>query len=330
MPQKRQFDFLTPGDHVCLIYHTDKERFYSGILFILDGLKKGEMVVVIDDDIKDLLSEFIDVEFSLAKGQLVFMDARECDFDYRRLISKLKEVESEVAEKGFKGFRYLINFDPTAEENILDYESQLVQWSRGIALCMFDGEKFGYDTLARLLVIHPKLIIRKKTVENFFYPFQSNFILGKEIRENDYFLLVKRIVELHETIREFDRLRERYLAICNTLQDGVFTLKGDTFVEANSKFRKMLGLSHPEILGKKIHDLSPREQPDGEESRAKATKITTIAAEKGKFFFKWRFKGRDRFIDTEISLGRFKLNGEYHLIGIVRNVTEGTVEGFEE
>jgi PAS domain S-box-containing protein len=321
MSQNRQFDFLTPGDHICLIYHTDRERFYSGILFILDGLKKGEMVVSIDNDIKDLLTEFIDVEFSVAKGQLVFLDADRFDLDYQKLISELKELEAKAAEKGFKGFRYLINFNPTVERDVLEYEAELIGWGKGIALCMFDGEKFGYNTLAKLLVIHPKLIIRKRTVENFFYPFQSNFILGKEIKENDYFLLIKRIVELHETIREYERLRERYLAFYNTLQNAVFTLKGDMFVEINSKFRKMLGLSHPEILGKRIYDLSPREQPDGEESKAKANKVITIAVERGKFFFKWRFRGKDRLVDAEVSLGRFEINGEYHLIGIVKDVT---------
>jgi len=319
MPQ-RQFDFLTPGDHLCLIYHSDKERFYSEILFILDGLKRGEMVVAVDDEVRDLLEEFVDVEFSVAKGQLAFLDASEFGFEYGSLIDKLKEMEAGVAERGFKGFRFLINFDPIAEGRILDYESELVRWGRGIALCVFDGEKFGHSTLIKLTMIHPKLIIRKKTVENVFYPVQSRIILGEEVGEREYTLLMETLVELHETVRELDRVRERYRAICNSIPDGIFTLKGEMIVEVNVRFAKMLGFDFREILGRKLYDLSPKRQPDGEESKQKAMKVTKVAIEKGSHFFEWRFKGKGGFVDVEVSLVKFKLDGEYHLVGVVKEV----------
>ncbi|MBO8182070.1 MAG: MEDS domain-containing protein [Archaeoglobus sp.] len=320
MPQ-RQFDFLTAGDHLCLIYHTDKERFYSAILFILDGLRKGEIVVAIDEDVKDLLKEFIDIEYSVSRGQLVFLDASSYDFDYRRLIDELKKIEAEVAEKGFKGLRYLINFDPVSEENVLEYESELIHWGKGIALCMFDEEKFGYETLAKLLMVHPKLIIRKKTVENLFCPTPSNFILGKEIGEKDYSLLIKRIVELHETTRELEQLRERYRAIYSSISDGIFTLKGDTIVEVSKRFATMLGLQPSEILGKRLQDLSPGKQPDGKNSKDKAAEVTRESMEKGNHLFVWRFKKGDGFLDAEISLVKFRLDGEDHLFGVARDVS---------
>ncbi len=329
----KEFSQLKPGDHLCLIYQKDKDRFYTSLLFILEGLKRREKVVVIEDvEIADLLSEFIDVEGSIAKGQLVFLEddslLKHGYFDYRKLIKDLEDLEKLALEEGFKGLRVLINFERLfysfEPEKLYEWEAEANQ-KRGkkIMLCMYNERKFDHSILAKVLLAHPKVTLRRRVIENFLYHPPEVFLKKIKIGEEDYEMLEKKIIEIDELKKKFYRIQEQYSAIYSSLSDGVIMLKNEIFVGGNPKILEMFGYRLEEILGKKFYELSPKKQPDGRNSKQIAAERIRAALDGEPQFFEWRFRRADgSLIDTEITLTRFKLDGEYHLIGIVRDITE--------
>jgi len=326
---KKLFYHFNEDDHFCQVYHTDKERFYSGVVFILAGLKNKERVAVLEDEeIRDFLSEFIDVERCIAKGQLIFLDTDRYSkngFDWKKLISDLENLEAN-SEK-FRRLRVLVNFGllyPDPKE-IFEYELKIEEWrgGKGIVFCMFDGEKFDYTTLTKILLIHSKIVVREGVFENLIRHPPEIFLEGGKIEEEVYSTLLKRLKELYELKKELERIQEQYKAIYDLLQDGVLILKDEILVGANQRSLEMLRYELKEVLGKKLYELSPLKQPDGRKSMEKTLEMIDAAMERGVLLFEWRFlRGDGSFIDVEMSISRFKLNGEFHFICLMRDVTE--------
>ncbi len=330
----REFSQLKPDDHLCLIYQKDEDRFYTSLLFILEGLTKREKVVVIEDDVEitELLAEFIDVEGSITKGQLVFLKddslLENGYFDYQKLTEDLERLEKLASEEGFKGLRVLINFERLfysfEPEKLFECEAEFNQKKgKKIILCMYNERRFDHPTLGKVLLAHPKVIFRRRVIDNFLYHPPEIFLRKAKTGEEDYEMLERKIMEIDELKKRFHRIQEQYSAIYNSLSDGVIMLKNEIFVGGNPKILEMLGYRLEEILGKKFYELSPKKQPDGGKSKQTATEKIRAALEGDPQFFEWRFRRADgSLIDTEITLARFKLDREYHLIGIVRDITK--------
>jgi PAS domain S-box-containing protein len=137
------------------------------------------------------------------------------------------------------------------------------------------------------------------------------------------------IRDITERRRASDALKDsemRFHAIFDNAHDAIFLLDGYSFIDCNRKALAMFGGTKEEILGKSPFELSPPVQPDGSNSRERATKFMTDALEGKARFFRWthrRLDGTD--FDTEIIVNSLELAGKKYLQAIVRHIAPYSV-----
>jgi PAS domain S-box-containing protein len=61
----------------------------------------------------------------------------------------------------------------------------------------------------------------------------------------------------------------KYRALFDNADDGIFLMRDDRFIECNQKALEMYGVTRDQIIGEKPHVFSPELQPDGAKSKAK-------------------------------------------------------------
>jgi len=116
----------------------------------------------------------------------------------------------------------------------------------------------------------------------------------------------------------------KFYTLVESANDAIFLLKGEIFIDCNTKTVEIFGLkSKKDIVGKAPYYFSPERQPDGRLSRDKALEFI-FAARKGiPQFFEWQHCKQDRTpFDTEVSLNRLPPPHEDVIIAIVRDITE--------
>jgi PAS domain S-box-containing protein len=116
---------------------------------------------------------------------------------------------------------------------------------------------------------------------------------------------------------------ERYRSLFDAANDAVFVMEGNCFVACNSRTLEMFGCTEEQILHETPIRFSPPEQPDGCDSREPVLELIAEAQAGRPQFFEWqhcRYDGSP--FDAEVSLNRFEVGGEFHLLAIVRDITE--------
>ena len=94
-------------------------------------------------------------------------------------------------------------------------------------------------------------------------------------------------------------------------------------LDFNRKFEELLAGSRAEIFRMDPVDISPPNQPDGQESYAKALGYFLAAIAGQPQFFEWQLARLDgRLIDTEVSLSRIQLEDKVCLHAVVRDISE--------
>lgn len=115
----------------------------------------------------------------------------------------------------------------------------------------------------------------------------------------------------------------RYRSLFESANDAILILKGNRFYDCNPKTLKMYGCERNQIIGKYPFDFSPEFQPDGSSSKEKALDHIDRANKGGFEFFQWQHCRYDgSLFDAEISLTRFDINDEPHLLMLIRDITE--------
>lgn len=119
------------------------------------------------------------------------------------------------------------------------------------------------------------------------------------------------------------RQREvRYRALFEMANDGIFILKGNQFIECNSKALELFGCVKEDIVGKTPAELSPRYQADGSLSEEMAFQYIQNVDVGQPQFFLWRHQRIDGTpFDAEVSLNLLELENEKYIQAIVRDVT---------
>ena len=121
--------------------------------------------------------------------------------------------------------------------------------------------------------------------------------------------------------KDMQEIEDGY-AIFKTLfdnsSDGVLVIKDGKFIECNETILKMLQyISKEELLNAHPSELSPKYQPDGQESYKKSQDMMDIAIKNGSHIFEWIHKkaNGENFL-AEITLTKVALN-DYNVLHVL-------------
>jgi PAS domain S-box-containing protein len=132
--------------------------------------------------------------------------------------------------------------------------------------------------------------------------------------------------EISERERAETELREsevRYRTLFETVDNSIFMIKKDVFVDCNPRTLEIFACTREQILKRTPYDFSPRLQPDGRNSREKGREKIRLALEGTRQFFEWRHARYDGTpFDTEVSLSRLEVSGELYVLAMVKDITE--------
>jgi PAS domain S-box-containing protein len=127
-----------------------------------------------------------------------------------------------------------------------------------------------------------------------------------------------------ELQQELSVSQSKYEALFESSYDGIFLLYNNVIVDCNDTTIQLFGYPKNELLGKKLEDISPEKQPDGQNSAVKANNILDGTFSTGvSQSFEWKNQHRNgQLLDTEISLSRISLDGNAYVQANIRDITE--------
>ena len=126
--------------------------------------------------------------------------------------------------------------------------------------------------------------------------------------------------EVSEALRDSE---SKYKALYEYANDAIFLVKGEHFVECNTKTLDMFGCSKEQILGHSPVEFSPPQQPNGKDSKEEMLEKGELALSGKPQFFEWKHRRHDgSLFDAEVSFNRIGVGDEVFLQGIVRDITD--------
>jgi hypothetical protein len=177
------------GDHVCVLYATEEERFRIAAEYTAEGLGRGERCVYISQSPNTvpgfhqhlrqagiIADEWVERSALL---HLTHVDTYLVDsaFDVDRMLRVLDEAVDAALRDGFVGLRlcgdmcWLLE-EAAGSEQVVEYEALLNQFFphvRASALCQYDVARLKADVIDHGLATHPTVMIEGRVKPNPFY-----------------------------------------------------------------------------------------------------------------------------------------------------------------
>ncbi len=192
---------LEPGDHLCCIYQSEEEHRALLTPYLRQGLERGEKVLYIVDShtaegvLGYLEDDGLDTRPYLGSGQLSILtvgDAymREGEFDPDGMIGLLRAEAELAVSQGYPALRvtgemsWALRGLPGSEK-LIEYEAKLNRFfpgSRCLAICQYDGRRFGPHVLLDVLTTHPIAVMGTGIYDNFYYISPDEY-LGDKLPE---------------------------------------------------------------------------------------------------------------------------------------------------
>ncbi len=131
------------------------------------------------------------------------------------------------------------------------------------------------------------------------------------------------ITEEKKIKEELEENEKKFRTLFQTANDGIMLLDEDTIVECNEKLLDMFEVQREDIIGKTPYDFSPKEQPDGRDSKDSALMWIEEAYKGEEKVFEWVHEKKDGgLFYTEVSLNSIELKGKTYVQAILRDISE--------
>jgi PAS domain S-box-containing protein len=139
----------------------------------------------------------------------------------------------------------------------------------------------------------------------------------------DWLVLYEDVSERERAAQALRASEEKHRALFAGANDAIFLMKDYRFIECNPKTLEMFACRREDIIGRTPLAYSPHTQPGGGDSRRLALERMDAALAGQPQFFEWRhLRGNGEPFDAEVSLNCLELEGEAHILAMVRDVTE--------
>ncbi|WP_162055546.1 PAS domain S-box protein [Pontibacter pamirensis] len=128
----------------------------------------------------------------------------------------------------------------------------------------------------------------------------------------------------HQLEEQLTYSEDKYRLLFESSYDAILLFKNGVVVECNEKAIEFFRCTREDLIGHSPTAFSPELQPDGTNSAQKAERLMQEVLSTGKpITFEWKNRRKDgTLLDTEISVSRLLLNGEYYLQAFKRDITQ--------
>jgi PAS domain S-box-containing protein len=273
---------LSPGDHLCFIYRTEKEHREFMTRYLKDGLLNNEKVFYIFHDHKPstimhyLEKVDVNIKDHIEKGQFRALSVDEAYmkggvFEPDTMIEILKAESQKALDEGYTTLRVTGEMtwalgNLPGSERLIEYEAKLntiFQSSKLIALCQYNRYKFDPEFLMEVVATHPFVVYNSEIYCNYdfvdatkvLYHDRAPILLDNSLRN---LATRKRLeIELWDKARKLLETLDFPIWVWKKLGDDFildyynqsgFALRTANFKGLNGKMFKEMFSEYPELI----------------------------------------------------------------------------------
>jgi PAS domain S-box-containing protein len=123
--------------------------------------------------------------------------------------------------------------------------------------------------------------------------------------------------------KELINSEEKYRSLFANALDAIWLIRGNSIIDCNDKAQELFGCERSQLIGRTPYDFSPEQQPGGEDSKKKVSRIINLASSGKPQLFEWQNKTCDgTLFEAEISLNRIDTGEGPIMMAIISDITE--------
>jgi PAS domain S-box-containing protein len=261
------FQDLQVGDHLCILYRTEKEHSHVFTEFLRQGLERNEKTLYIidahsaDTILEYLKSDGIDVEEYVTEGQIIILTADESYtkngiFDPDKMIQVLSQETEQALKEGYSALRVTGEMswalrNLPGSERLIEYENKLNEFfptARCLAICQYNMQKFEADILLQVLHTHPFAIIDAEIYDNFYYIPPEELVKPDQsvVKLNQYIENLALFKKAKEALQDSE---EKFRSIIEYAGVGIVMIDPEGIIlDVNPTFCKTTGFDRAELM----------------------------------------------------------------------------------
>ncbi|MDX5419203.1 MAG: PAS domain S-box protein [Hymenobacteraceae bacterium] len=131
-------------------------------------------------------------------------------------------------------------------------------------------------------------------------------------------------IATHDLQLQLTTTEDKYKKVFESTYDAILLFRDGVVVECNEKALQFFRCKREDLIGKAPVDYSPEYQPDGMLSSEKTAKLIEQIMTTGEpLTFEWKNIRKDGTpFDSEITLNRILIDGQYHILAFKRDITQ--------